>query len=130
MRRTAGIRSRAISGFKKASGLANGRDPAHNATGVWGITAPATQYSEVTLGAVSSGGGGPIVRIDRTNTGQTGWLLFLFARRPPSSSGIAQMTPGGGFTAAQPLHSHDRVLGDKVATFTAHPGERARSLQE
>src|SRR4029077_12337278 len=59
------------SGFRKAGGFAIGRDAGHNASGVWSITPPATQYSEVTLGTVTSGGGGPIVRIDRSNTGQT-----------------------------------------------------------
>ena len=53
--------------------------------GVWSITPPATQYSQVTLGAVDSGGGEPIVRIDRTNAGQTGWLLLLLASNPGSS---------------------------------------------
>src|SRR5438552_378775 len=71
-----------------------------SAEGVWSITPPATQYSEVTLGTVGSGGGGPIVRIDRTNTGQTGWLLFLYADKP-SSSGIYKMNPDGTFTIGQ-----------------------------
>ena len=69
-------------GFKKSGGQAIGLLASHNATGNWGITPPAKQYSEVTLGAVASGGGGPIVRIDRTNSGQTGWLLFLWADNP------------------------------------------------
>src|SRR2546422_6627390 len=85
------------SGFKKTGGFAIGRDSVHNASGVWSIAPPATQYSEVTLGAVASGGGGPIVRIDRSNPGQTGWLLFLYANEP-QNSGIYKMTPdGGGF---------------------------------
>src|SRR5438094_2116886 len=84
-------------GFKKTGGFAIGRDSGHNASGVWSIAPPATQYSEVTLGAVASGGGGPIVRIDRSNPGQTGWLLFLYANEP-QNSGIYKMTPdGGGF---------------------------------
>ena len=73
------------SGFKKVGGLAIGRDSIHNAEGVWSITPPPTQYSEVTLGTTVSGGGGPIVRIDRTNNGQTGWLLFLWADNPSGS---------------------------------------------
>src|SRR2546426_43320 len=84
-------------GFKKTGGFAIGRDSGHNASGVWSIAPPATQYSEVTLGAVASGGGGPIVRIDRNNPGQTGWLLFLYADIP-WNSGIYKITPdGGGF---------------------------------
>jgi hypothetical protein len=59
------------SGFRKMSGFAIGRNSGHNASGVWSITPPDRQYSEVTLGAVASGGGGPIVRIDRGNAGQT-----------------------------------------------------------
>src|SRR5438093_752649 len=98
-------------GFKKTGGLATGIDSNHNASGVWSIAPPPTQYSEVTLGAVSGGGGGPIVRIDRTNPGQTGWLLFIFAAGP-SSSGIYKMTPDGNFAAAQ-LFTPTIVPGDK-----------------
>src|SRR3989454_4683075 len=99
------------SGFKKTGGLASGRDSVHNASGVWSITPPATQYSEVTLGTVASGGGGPIVRIDRSNPGQTGWLLFLDVDQP-WNSGIYKMTPGGGFTAVR-LFTATIVSGDK-----------------
>ena len=83
-------------GFRKAAGVAVGRTDTpngHQAEGVWGITAPPKQYSEVTLGTVTSGGGGPIVRIDRSAAGQTGWLLFLYADQP-GNSGIYKMTPG------------------------------------
>jgi hypothetical protein len=73
------------SGFRKAGGRAIGKDGGHNLSGVWSIAPPARQYSEVTLGDVGSGGGGPIVRIDRNNPGQTGWLLFLWADNPASS---------------------------------------------
>jgi hypothetical protein len=99
------------SGFRKAGGFAIGRDFGHNASGVWSIAPPATQYSEVTLGTVASGGGGPIVRIDRTNAGQTGWLLFLYADNP-SGSGLFKMNPDGSFTQVRsfaPL----LVSGDK-----------------
>jgi IPT/TIG domain-containing protein/List-Bact-rpt repeat protein len=99
------------SGFKKTGGLASGRDAGHNASGVWSITPPATQYSEVTLGTVASGGGGPIVRIDRNNPGQTGWLLFLWADQP-GNSGIYKMTPSGGFTSVRPFFP-TIVSGDK-----------------
>lgn len=99
------------SGFQKTGGQAIGLNPNHNASGVWSIAPPATQYSEVTLGAVASGGGGPIVRIDRNNPGQTGWLLFLYANNP-SSSGIYKMTPDGNFTAEQ-LFTPTIVAGDK-----------------
>jgi hypothetical protein len=88
------------SGFKKAGGLAMGKDPGHNASGVWSITPPARQYSEVTLGTVTGGGGGPIVRIDRNNAGQTGWLLFLYAANP-SASGIYKMNPDGSFAGVK-----------------------------
>src|SRR6266478_3148615 len=90
------------SGFKKLGGLAIGLDTGHNAAGVWSIAPPARQYSEVTLGTAASGGGGPIVRIDRTNAGQTGWLLFIFADNP-AASGIYKLSDGNftgvfGFT--------------------------------
>jgi hypothetical protein len=100
------------SGFKKVGGVAIGRDSGHNASGVWSITPPATQYSEVTLGTVTSGGGGPIVRIDRSNNGQTGWLLFLWADNP-SGSGIYKMNPDGSFTAAQLFTPTTIIPGDK-----------------
>gem|GEM_PF-1923258 len=98
-------------GFRKASGAVVGIDSGHNASGVWSITPPATQYSQVTLGSVTSGGGGPIVRIDRNNPGQTGWLLFLYADYPPAS-GIYKMTPDGNFSAVQ-LFTPTLVSGDK-----------------
>src|SRR5437660_9744396 len=85
------------SGFRKAGGLAIGRDIEHNASGVWSIAPPARQYSEVTLGTATSGGGGPMVRIDRNNAGPTGWLLFLWADNP-SGSGLFKITPDGAFT--------------------------------
>jgi hypothetical protein len=84
-------------GFRKAGGLAIGLSGGHNLSGVWSIAPPARQYSEVTLGTAASGGGGPIVRIDRNNPGQTGWLLFLWADNPPNS-GIYKVNPDGSFT--------------------------------
>src|SRR2546428_6299869 len=59
------------SGFRKAGGTAIGLNSGQNVSGVWSIAPPAKQYSEVTLGAVATGGGGPVVRIDRNNPGQT-----------------------------------------------------------
>ena len=88
------------SGFRKAGGLAIGIDGGHNISGVWSIAPPAKQYSEVTLGTLASGGGGPVVRIDRTNPGQTGWLLFLWADNP-TLSGLFKLTPDGGFARFQ-----------------------------
>jgi hypothetical protein len=88
-------------GFRKAGGLAMGRDPGHNASGVWSIAPGPTQYSEVTLGTAASGGGGPIVRIDRNATGQTGWMLFLWADNPGGGSGIYKLNPDGTFTLVQ-----------------------------
>jgi len=90
------------SGFRKAGSLAIGQDGGHNASGVWSITPPARQYSEVTLGSVPSGGGGPIVRIDRSSPGQTGWLLFLWVDNP-AFSGIYKMNPDGSFTGVRVL---------------------------
>jgi len=85
-------------GFSKQNGLATSKTDAghtgHNASGVWSITPPASQYSQVTLGAVASGGGGPIVRIDRTASGQTGWLLLLWAD-DPTLSGIYKLSSDG-----------------------------------
>jgi hypothetical protein len=98
-------------GFKKAGGQVSGLGSSHNASGVWSINPPANQYSEVTLGSVASGGGGPIVRIDRNNPGQTGWLLFLYADNP-SSSGIYKMTPDGNFNQVQ-FFTPTLVAGDK-----------------
>jgi hypothetical protein len=99
------------SGFKKAAGQAIGLEAGHNASAAWSIAPPATQYSEVVLGNVASGGGGPIVRVDRNKPGQTGWLLFLYADRP-TSSGIYKMTPDGNFIQAQ-LFTATIVAGDK-----------------
>ena len=91
-------------GFRKQDGLATGKSSSNNAAGVWGITPPATQYSQVTLGTVSGGAGGPIVRIDRTANGQTGWLLLLSAQ-DPTQSGIYKLTSDASgspvFTAAK-----------------------------
>src|SRR3989454_12385777 len=98
-------------GFKKTGGLAIGRDLGHNTSGVWSIMPPAKQYSEVTLGSVARGGGGPIVRIDRTNNGQTGWLLFL-APENLSLSGIYKMNPDGSFTGVR-LFTPTIISGDK-----------------
>ena len=99
------------SGFSKAGGLAIGLDGGHNASGVWSITPPARQYSEVTLGSVPSGGGGPIVRIDRSSPGQTGWLLFLWVDNLPFS-GIYKMNPDGSFTGVR-FFTATIVTGDK-----------------
>jgi len=73
--------------------------------------APARQYSEVTLGSVPSGGGGPIVRIDRSGPGQTGWLLFLWIDNP-AFSGIYKMNPDGSFTGVR-VFTANIVTGDK-----------------
>jgi len=98
------------SGFKKA-GVAIGKDGGHNGSGVWSISPPAKQYSEVTLGTVATGGGGPIVRIDRTNPGQTGWLLLLWADNP-TESGIFKVNPDGSFTRVRQF-APTLVTGDK-----------------
>ena len=92
--------------------------------GVWSIAPPATQYSQVTLGAVTSGGGGPIVPIDRHHTGQTGWLLLLLASNP-GSLGIYKLTPDGRSSAVRvftpTLISGDRwrltADGDRLEVF-------------
>ncbi|MFL5313293.1 MAG: IPT/TIG domain-containing protein, partial [Myxococcales bacterium] len=99
------------SGFRKAGGFAVGKDGGHNASGAWSIAPPQKQYSEVTLGTVATGGGGPIVRIDRTNPGPTGWLLFLWADNPVES-GVYKMNPDGSFTRFQQF-TPTLVAGDK-----------------
>ncbi len=98
-------------GFRKAGGVAVGRESGHNASGVWSITPPAKQYSEVTLGTVTSGGGGPMVRIDRSSTVQTGWLLFLSLDNP-ATSGIYKTNPNGSFTGVR-LFTPTILPGDK-----------------
>ncbi len=98
------------SGFRKA-GVAIGKDGGHNGSGVWSIAPPAKQYSEVTLGTVATGGGGPIVRIDRTNLKQTGWLLFLWADNPTQSA-IFKVNTDGSFTAVRQFAA-TLVTGDK-----------------
>jgi hypothetical protein len=99
------------SGFRKTGGLATGKDGNHNASGVWSIAPSARQYSEVTLGTVASGGGGPIVRIDRNNPGQTGWLLFLSLDNP-TVSGIYKMIPDGTMSPAR-LFTPAIISGDR-----------------
>jgi chitodextrinase len=98
-------------GFRKAGGFASGRDWNHNISGVWSIAPSAKQYSEVTLGTVAKGGGGPAVRIDRSNKGPTGWLLFLAADNP-SASGIYKINPDGSLTGLR-LFTPLIVSGDK-----------------
>jgi hypothetical protein len=98
-------------GFKSAGGFVIGKDAGHNAAGAWSITPTDRQYSEVTLGSVAGGGGGPIVRIDRTNSGQTGWLLFLSAANP-TWTGIYKVNPDGGFSFVRPF-SATVLTGDK-----------------
>jgi fibronectin type III domain protein len=88
-------------GFRKAGGFAIGKEAGHNAAAVWSITPTDRQYSEVTLGS-AVGGGGPMVRIDRTSSVQTGWLLFLSAANP-SWTGIYKASPGGVFTLVRAL---------------------------
>ncbi|OLC49269.1 MAG: hypothetical protein AUH82_00960 [Chloroflexi bacterium 13_1_40CM_4_65_13] len=98
-------------GFKKAGGFAVGKDTQHNISGVWSIAAPQKQYSEVTLGTAATGGGGPVVRIDRANTGQTGWLLFLWADNP-TNSGVYKIT-AGNFLPVRLFTPTAIVAGDK-----------------
>ncbi len=97
--------------LRKAGGFAIGPEWGHNASGVWSIAPPPTQYSEVTLGTVTGGGGGPMVRIDRTSAGPTGWLLFLSADNP-SASGIYKLTPDGAFTPVRQF-TPQLLSGDK-----------------
>jgi fibronectin type 3 domain-containing protein len=91
------------SGFAKRNGVAVGKDTGHNAEGAWGIAPPPVQYSQVTLGSATTGGGGPIVRIDRNAHGQTGWLLLLWADNP-TLSGIYKLSsdPTGAPTFPTP----------------------------
>jgi hypothetical protein len=83
-------------GFRKVGGFVVGKDSGHNVAAAWSIAPPATQYSEVTLGSVAGGGGGPMVRVTRTSNVQTGWLLFVSAANP-TSTGIYKASPDGGF---------------------------------
>jgi len=99
-------------GFRKAGGFVIGKDGGHNLSGVWSIAPSQKQYSEVTLGTVGTGGGGPVVRIDRNNTGQTGWLLFLWADNP-SFSGIYKVSPDGSFTPVRTFTPAALLTGDK-----------------
>jgi chitodextrinase len=99
------------SGFKKAGGFASGRDFDHNATGVWSIAPPQRQYSEVTLGTVAGGSGGPIVRIQRNASGHSGWLLYLGAAGD-APSGIWKMELNGTHSLAR-VFSPTIVPGDK-----------------
>jgi len=64
----------------------------HNLEGNWRITPPNDQYAQVTLGDVTSGGGGPMVRMTRTALIQNGYLLFIFIDTP-GSSGIYRIEP-------------------------------------
>src|SRR5438132_10339192 len=98
-------------GFKKAGGFAVGKDAQHNLSGVWSIAPPQKQYSEVTLGTAATGGGGPVVRIDRANPRQTGWLLFLWADNP-SNSGIYKIVDGN-FLPVRLFTPTAIVAGDK-----------------
>jgi len=103
-------------GFRKAGGLAIGKNGGHNLSGVWSISPPAKQYSEVTLGAAGTGGGGPMVRIDRNSPDQTGWLLFLWADNPAGSGiyKIGKVNPNdGGFTLVRPFTPGAILTGDK-----------------
>jgi len=75
-------------GFLKKGGLARGTVAGiHNLEGSWGVSLPNDQFSQVTLGDVTSGGGGPMVRVDRKASGQSGYLLFIF-KDAPAMSGI------------------------------------------
>jgi hypothetical protein len=98
-------------GFRKAGGFVSGMDAGHNAAAAWSITPPANQYSEVTLGSVAGGGGGPMVRIDRTSPGQTGWLLFVSTANP-TWSGIYKATPDNVFTLVRGFTA-TLITGDK-----------------
>src|SRR5882672_5599807 len=99
------------SGFKKTGGVASGNDFDHNATGVWSIAPPQRQYSEVTLGTVAGGSGGPIVRIQRNLSGHSGWLLYLGAAGD-APSGVYKMVPDGTHTIARSFDPQI-VPGDK-----------------
>src|SRR5207245_3462995 len=98
-------------GFRNA-GVAIGKEGGHNLAGAWSIAPSAKQYSEVTLGAVPSGGGGAVVRIDRNNIGPTGWLLFLWVDNP-TWSGIYKINPAGDPFTPVRTFSPTIVPGDK-----------------
>jgi Divergent InlB B-repeat domain len=101
-------------GFKKAGGFAVGKDGGHNISGVWSISPPARQYSEITLGTIASGAAGAVVRIDRNSPVPTGWLLFIYADNP-SASGIYKIDPNanGGFAPIRTFTPDAILSGDK-----------------
>jgi len=101
-------------GFKKAGGFAVGKDGGHNISGVWSISPPARQYSEITLGTIASGAAGAVVRIDRNSPVPTGWLLFIYADNPPAS-GIYKIDPNanGGFAPIRTFTPDAILSGDK-----------------
>ena len=89
-----------------AIGSRNGN---HNIAGNWNITPPNNQYSQVTLGTVTGGGGGPMVRMSRG--AHTGYLLFIFPEAP-SASGIYQWTGSDNFTLLQSFTPSRIQTGD------------------
>ena len=117
-----------FTGFKKSGGLAMSNNPydMFNISGVWSITPTPTQYSEVTLGAVARGGGGPVVRIQRTNTGPTGWLLLLWAD-PSATSGLYAAMGATGVTGVDIYSIFVAVIGAVVVLVLYHAifGQRA-----
>ena len=112
------------SGLRKQGGLAIGEGQYHNASGVWSITPPAKQYSQVTLGTVSTGGGGPIVRIDRNANVQTGWMLFLWTYAGQQQlSGIYKLTSDANgeptFTATKYFPTAPSIVAGDTWRLTA-----------
>src|SRR5262249_13079103 len=91
-----------------AIGSQNGN---HNFAANWRITPPNDQYSQVTLGTVTSGGG-PMVRMDRG--AHTGFLLFIF-QDAPSASGIYKWTGSDNFTLLQAFTPSRIQTGDTWA---------------
>ena len=96
-----------------AIGSQNGN---HNIAGNWKIIPPNNQYSQATLGTVTRGGGGPMVRMSRG--AHTGYVLFI-DKDAPSSSGIYQWTGGGNFTPLQSFTPSRIQTGDKWALYAS-----------
>jgi len=115
-RRSAGRRRPLVSvpgysGFRKA-GVAIGKDGATTLRRLE-HRAAAKQYSEVTLGTVATGGGGPIVRIDRTNLSRRDGC---YSSGPtPTQSAISRSTRTGPSPVANspPLSSPRQVEADR-----------------
>ena len=99
----------------KIGAVIKGSDSAnHNFAANWRITPPNDQYAQITLGTVTSGGGGPMVRMNRG--AHTGYVLFI-SKNTPSASGIYAWTGGQDLTLLQAFTPSRIQAGDKWGLF-------------